>query len=95
MMRYTVKRILLAIPTFLGITVVTFAIIHLAPGDPVAQQIDESMPADMSQRAYEQLRKHFGLDQPLGVQYGRWLARIATLDFGRSFSDHRPVWDKV
>ncbi len=95
MLQYIINRMLLAVPTFLGITVVTFLMIHLAPGDPLRGMIDESMPAETSEHTYELLQKHFGLDQPLHVQYASWLKRIVTLDFGRSISDHRPVWDKI
>ncbi len=95
MIRYIVKRLLLAIPTFLGITVVTFAVVHLAPGDPAQQQADSATGGEISTHDYEQLRAYWGLDQPLYVQYGRWLGRLVTLDFGHSFFDHRPVWDKI
>ncbi|MEE9294028.1 MAG: ABC transporter permease [Phycisphaerae bacterium] len=93
--RYIAKRIVLAVPTFFGITVVTFAVIHLAPGDPLRRQVDDTMSSEMSARSYEQLRAYFGLDQPLYIQYGRWVGRLLTLDLGHSFSDHRPVWEKI
>jgi peptide/nickel transport system permease protein len=95
MSRYIIKRILLTIPTFLGITLVTFAVIHLAPGNPVDQRLGDAPDSAISPRVYEQLEKHLGLDQPTYVQYGRWLKRIVTLDFGRSFADGRPVWHKI
>ncbi len=95
MFRYILKRLILAVPTFLGITVVTFAVIHLAPGDPLDRLVDESVPAETSRHTYELLERHFGLDQPLHTQYATWLRRIVTLDFGNSIPDHRPVWDKI
>lgn len=95
MFQYAVKRLLLAVPTFLGITVVTFAIVHLAPGDPAQQQMDGAMDPNVSIRVYEQLRAYWGLDQPLHIQYLQWLKRLVTFDFGHSFFDHRPVWDKI
>lgn len=95
MVRYIIKRLLLAVPTFFGITMVTFAIMHLAPGDPLDAQLDESLDTTMSPRTYDLLRQHFGLDQPLHVQYFSWVKGIVSLDFGNSFSDHRPVWDKI
>lgn len=66
---------------------------HLAPGEPTDVQTE--LNPKVSAQAREQLRKLYGLDQPLHVQYGRWLKRFATLDFGRSFQDGRPVWDKI
>ncbi len=95
MLYYAFKRLCLAVPTFIGITLVTFSIIHLAPGDPIAQQIDEAMPDSAGGQTYRRIQRYFGLDQPIHVQYGRWLTRFVTLDFGNSFSDHRPVWDKI
>jgi len=95
MIHYIVKRLLLAVPTFVGITVVTFAVVHLAPGDPAQQQADNATGGEISTGDYEQLRAYWGLDQPLYAQYGRWLGRLVTLDFGNSFFDHRPVWDKI
>jgi len=95
MFHYTIKRLLFAIPTFLGITVITFAVVHLAPGDPAQRQLEGIADADMSIRVYEQLRAYWGLDQSIPLQYLRWLARLVTLDFGQSFFDHRPVMDKI
>ena len=79
--------------TLLGITVLTFAIMHLAPGEPTAIQAE--MNPKVSAQAREQLRKLYGLDQPLWKQYGDWLGRFATLDFGNSFADGRPVTDVI
>lgn len=95
MARYIIKRLLLAVPTFFGITVVTFAIMHLAPGDPLDAPIGDSPGTTVSKKTYELLRAHFGLDEPLHVQYFSWVKGIISLDFGNSFSDHRPVWDKI
>ena len=90
MLAYALRRLLLAVPLLLGITFVSFAVIHLAPGDPAEMQTGD-MPAE-AKRAYEQLRKEFGLDRPLHVQYLNWLNRLIRLDFGRSFAPHgRPV----
>lgn len=95
MLQYILKRLLLAVPTFLGITIVTFAIVHLAPGDPALQKFDTDAGSEISIREYEQLRAYWGLDQPLALQYLRWVKRLVTLDFGRSFFDQEPVWTKI
>jgi len=90
MLAYALRRLFLAVPLLIGITFVSFLVIHLAPGDPAEMQTGD-VPAE-AKRAYEQLRKEFGLDQPLPVQYWNWLKRLVRLDFGKSFAPHgRPV----
>lgn len=87
------------IPTLIGISLVTFLVIHLAPGDPAslkAQTATEALASDrMTQEIVEDTRALYGLDKPLHVQYLLWLKRIVTLDFGKSYRDHRPVIDKI
>ncbi len=96
MLIYTLRRILLAIPTLLGITIVTFTIINLAPGDPAQFQAQGVMDPKVSARVYEELKKYYGLDQPIYVRYVQWLGRLARLDFGNAMSaDGRPVTDKI
>jgi peptide/nickel transport system permease protein len=94
MLVYLLKRTFLMLPMLLGITLVAFMVIHLAPGTPVEMQT--TMNPKASLEAQKRLREIYGLDKPLPVQYWDWLKRVATLDFGRSFSpDGRPVWDKI
>ncbi|HZV82116.1 MAG TPA: ABC transporter permease [Geobacteraceae bacterium] len=94
MLQYLVRRVLLLFPLFIGITLITFVVIHLAPGEPVEMQTALSPKASAKTR--ERLREFYGLDKPLHVQYATWLGRMAKLDFGRSFApDGRPVIDKV
>ena len=96
MLTYIIRRLLLAIPTLLGITLVTFVIINLAPGNPAELQAQGVMDPEVSTRIYEQLNKYYGLDDPIHVRYVKWLGRLATLDLGTSMStDRRPVWDKI
>ncbi|MBE0535325.1 MAG: ABC transporter permease [Phycisphaerae bacterium] len=96
MLGYIIRRLLLAIPTLLGITVVTFCVINLAPGDPAELQTQGIMDSKVSIRVYEDLRQYYGLDEPVLKRYGQWLGRLARLDFGPSMStDRRPVWDKI
>ena len=95
---YILKRLLLVIPTVLGITIITFAIIQLAPGSPVEQKLnlEEGIQADaITQQIVEETKKLYGLDKPLPVRYAIWLKQIFTLDFGNSYKDHRPVIDKI
>lgn len=94
MIRYLTKRLLMMIPLLLGITLITFTVIHLAPGEPVEMQV--AMNPKVSAEARQRLREFYGLDKPLPVQYGNWLKRLARLDFGNSFApDNRPVIDKI
>ncbi len=80
--------------TLIGITVLSFFIIHLAPGKPTDVLTD--MNPKVTPEMRERLEKYYGLDKPIMVQYGIWLKRIVKLDFGNSFStDRRPVWDKI
>lgn len=91
---YLLKRLGLMIPMLLGITLVSFVVIHLAPGTPTDMQTTLNPKASLE--AQKRLRELYGLDKPLMVQYGDWLTRLVHLDFGRSFSpDRRPVWDKI
>jgi peptide/nickel transport system permease protein len=94
MTRYLLKRIALLVPLMLGITLITFTVIHLAPGEPVDMQM--AMNPKVGKEARERLTKFYGLDKPLHEQYFSWLGRLARLDLGRSFSsDNRPVLDKI
>src|SRR3990172_8992566 len=82
------------IPTLIGITLLSFFIIQLAPGKPTDVLAD--LNQKMTPEARERLTKYYGLDNPIHVQYWMWLKRVAKLDFGDSFStDRRPVWIKI
>lgn len=102
MTEYVIKRFLLFIPTLIAITLITFAISHLAPGDPTELKVgvsNESMKADeksqLNQQAKDYYKKKWGLDKPIYIQYAIWLKNMATGDFGNSFVDNRPVLDKI
>jgi peptide/nickel transport system permease protein len=82
------------VPLLIGITLISFVVIHLAPGEPTDMQTDLNPKSSVEMR--DRLRSRYNLDKPLAVQYGLWLKQIATLDFGESFAqDHRPVLDKI
>jgi len=92
---YALRRLVLAVPLLIGITFISFAVIHLAPGEPVGTQTGD-LSVQSSAQAKQLLRELYGLDKPLPVQYGNWLVRLARLDFGRSFApDGRPVLQKI
>ena len=94
MFTYLLKRLLEMIPTLIGITLISFFIIQLAPGKPTDVLAD--LNPKMTPEARERLEKYYGLDKPIHIQYVMWLKRIVKLDFGDSFStDRRPVWTKI
>jgi len=94
MISFLLKRFLTLIITLLGITIISFSIIHLAPGGPLSPFTEFNPKITPEYR--EKLIKMYGLDKPLYIQYWNWLKGIAKLDFGKSFSlDQRPVWDKI
>ena len=94
MTAYLVRRVLLMIPTLLFITVVSFVVMRLAPGDPV--QLQTELNPRVSAEARERLIAYHGLDKPIHVAYFIWLRNVLTLDFGRSSApDGRPVIEKI
>ena len=94
MIHYLLKRLVGMIPLLLGITIVSFGIMHLAPGEPAVT--GQEFNPKVSSQDIERLRAYYGLDKPLHEQYWDWLKRLATLDFGQSFSaDGRSVLDKI
>ena len=89
MLLFLIKRLLLLIPTFFGITLLTFALIHAIPGDPVQIMLGERSndPA-----VYAEMMSNLGLDQPLYVQYWDYLVRLLHGDLGKSFVTSTSVW---
>lgn len=99
MIIYILRRLLLAIPTFIGITLVTFIIINAAPGGPIEQKLQKiregGKNANISQEVLDNLSKQYGFDKPLQTRYWIWLKNISTLDFGDSFTYQEPVIDVI
>lgn len=94
MLVYLAKRLLNMIPLLLGITLICFIVIQLAPGEPVSMAT--TLDPKVSAAALEKMRAHYQLDKPLVVQYLYWLQNFAQLDFGTSFApDAQPVMAKV
>lgn len=87
MTRFLLRRLLLAVPTLLGVTAVVFATVALVPGDPVVTLLGPGAPPE----ARRELTARLGLDDPLPVQYLTWLRHAATGDLGTSISGQRPV----
>ncbi|NOY87712.1 MAG: ABC transporter permease [Deltaproteobacteria bacterium] len=97
---YLIRRLLLIIPTFVGITLITFLVIQLAPGNPAAMKLrmggEQGFIGDkVTTEIVEQTRALYGLDKPIWQRYVIWLRRVLTLDFGNSYKDHRRVMDKI
>mgnify|MGYP001032092588 FL=1 len=98
---YIAQRIGLFVPTLLFITLLSFALSRLAPGDPAALKVGVGAEggitgrAGLNERTLELLRKQWHLDKPLWQQYLLWLRDLVTLEFGRSFQDNRPVLEKI
>jgi len=90
---YLLKRLLHVIPTLFGISLISFLLMQLAPGGPVDQMTD--MNPQITAEAKARIRAEMGLDQPIAVQYLRWVSRLVRFDFGVSFVDKRPVLDKI
>jgi len=97
MLGYILRRILLLIPTLIGITVVAFVIIELPPGDYLtAHVMNLAAGGDVvDQEQVEALRRQYGLDLPLHLRYLHWMGNMFRGDFGRSFEWNMPVSDLI
>ena len=110
MRAYFIRRLLLIIPTFLGITLVSFIIMHIVPGGPIEQAIRQIrmggalgeggtsggfVSSELTADAIEQMRENYGFDKPVFARYGLWLWNILRLDLGTSYVYGDPVWDVI
>ncbi len=95
MTSYIARRLLQAIPLLFGLLTLVFIFMHAAPGDPTAIY----MRPDVDPAVLEQMRRNWGLDQPLYIQYFRWMGSFLTGDFGFSLTQNRPVatilWERI
>jgi peptide/nickel transport system permease protein len=91
MLSYMLKRLLYTLPIALGVTLVSFMLVYLAPGDPLNAVAPADAPADV----IEALKSAYGLDQPIPVQYGKWLLRAVQGDLGKSIASGREVLTEV
>ncbi|MGH9785136.1 MAG: ABC transporter permease subunit [Terriglobia bacterium] len=111
MTAYFIRRFLLIIPTFIGITLAVFVVMHLVPGGPVERQIMQYKMAvsmeggggasaqltdvGLPEGALEEMRRYYGFDKPVHVRYALWLWNLLRLDLGRSYIYQDPVWDII
>ena len=91
MLLYALRRIIYLIPIAFGVSLLVFALVHLAPGDAISAIV----PPDAPQELIDKLKEYYGFDKPLPVQYFRWLGVTLTGDFGTSIGTGRPVADEV
>lgn len=108
---YFLRRLLLVIPTFLGITMAVFVVMHFVPGGPVERQIMRYQMAaageggagaavggrsvSLPQEAIDEIRRYYGFDKPVHVRYVQWLGNLLRLDLGNSYIYYQPVWDVI
>ena len=91
MKKYLLTRVAVALPVILLVSVLSFLLVFLAPGDPASQY----RTLEMTDEEYEQLKTELGYNDPVIVQYGRWLNKVAHGDFGVSSSSHTKVWSLI
>ena len=92
MTRYLVRRLLQSVLLLVVVSIIGFAVLNLAPGGPLAAY---ALNPGMTQADRDRLAHQLGLDQPLPVQYGRWVSGLLVGDWGRSFRDSRPVLTSI
>ena len=91
MKEYILRRLLLLVPTVLGVTIVVFLMMRLIPGDPVALLMGDYY----TEAAAADIRQKYGLDRPLHVQYVLWLGRLLIADWGYSIIANRPIFNDL
>ena len=89
MWKYVIRRLLYAIPTLFGISVIVFLITRLAPGDPIRLYTFGAL--NVTEEDIQGLRAYYGLDQPLAIQYVTWISKVVRGDFGMSLIYHQPA----
>lgn len=92
MIKYAVKRLLHLLPIMLGITLLTFALMHTVSGDAIDKRY-ENGAGEASEEVKAKLRADLGLDKPFMVQYVDWLTKVVKGDFGKSYITGKEVWD--
>ncbi|WP_299808420.1 ABC transporter permease [uncultured Roseibium sp.] len=91
MFTYLVRRLIYVLPVAVGVSIICFLLVHIAPGDPLTA----IMPVDATAEEQAAMRSAYGLDKPLPVQYAIWIGKAAMGDLGKSIATGRPVADEV
>ena len=94
MLAFVVRRTLAAIPVLFLVSVIVFVLMRMLPGDVIDLIVGQAQ-TEVSQETIDQLRKEHGLDQPVYVQYAKWMGHILVGDFGNSIRNQRPVLDII
>lgn len=94
-LKYMIRKLLTLIPVLLGITVLAFTLGVCSPGDPVEQILNPDGTQIVSERDYEIVRERLGLDDPLPIQYIKWLKNAVSGEFGRSFFTNKEIQDQI
>ena len=92
MLKYVVKRVLKAIPMLLAVSIIIYGLLQAMPGDPLDMYLENP---SATPEAIEAIKRSYGLDQPVYIQYLNWLKGIVTGDWGRSFMSRRPVLELI
>src|SRR5512147_1977440 len=107
---YFIRRILLIIPTFIGITMIAFVVMHFVPGGPIERQIMAykmavaqeggggaglGLGTELPPDALEEMKRFYGFDKPVYIRYVTWLWNVLHLDLGQSYTYSDPVWDVI
>ncbi len=107
---YFIRRLILIVPTFIGITLLVFAVTRVVPGGPIERMLNEALLAgsdragltagavgggSLSEAQLDQLRAYYGFDKPILVSYVDWLRKVLVLDLGRSTRYNEPVWNTI
>ena len=94
---YVVRRLLIAIPVLLGITILSFVALSLAPGDPLLSRLapEQLQQIQRNPQLLEERRREYGLDQPVPIRYARWLVSAVQGDFGFSIQSRRPIAEEI
>ena len=111
MTAYFIRRFLLIIPTFLGITLAVFLIMQFVPGGPIERQIMSyqmalaqeggaggdalRLDSNIPEAAMEEMKRYYGFDKPVHIRYAQWLWNVLQLNLGRSYIYQEPVWDVI
>ena len=96
MRTYVIRRMLLFLPTLLGVSLIVFIILRIVPGDPAYIMLaGYEGDGAFTQEELERVRRRLGLNDPIHIQYVKWIVSAVQLDFGDSFFTNRPIWEEV
>ncbi len=95
MLRYIARRLLQIVPTLLGISIISFSLLYIFPGDPAEFIVEARYAVEPTQEMVKKIRMEMGLDRPMLVQYLDWLSKAVRGDFGKSWTEDKPVMDLI